>query len=50
MERIGSAIGAAWGSEKPGEEFIDTMDPAVPGIVARTAKIPGDYIGLAWQP
>ncbi|MEU8687460.1 hypothetical protein [Streptomyces sp. NPDC048665] len=50
VERIGSAIGAAWGSEKPGEEFIDTMDPAVPGIVARTAKIPGDYIGLAWQP
>ncbi|MGW4519263.1 TolB family protein [Streptomyces sp. NPDC004393] len=49
LENIGSSTGAGWGSEKPGDAFIDTMDPAVPGIAARTAKIAGDY-GLAWQP
>ncbi|MET8957550.1 TolB family protein [Streptomyces sp. NPDC004393] len=49
LENIGSSTEAGWGSEKPGDNFIDTMDPAVPGIAARTAKIGSDY-GLAWQP
>ena len=50
LERIGSSTGAGWGSEKPGEDFIDTMDPAVPGIASHTTKLAGDCIGLAWQP